>query len=219
MASLEVASFSSSSSSSSDSSDSDFRSQLRNRDGTKKRHGMQGKHVRGNGFTHRLERKLCVWLNRQYGCRIDPDDRRTFVDTLADGVVLCKLVRDLSGNTRIKFTASGAAPGAGDSGARGSPHRRTAVSGGVYAMNENIQTFSRECRSRGIDSVVTLSPSDLRGEGNPGKVMACLMNLYRKSADWPGRIKVLIACGCACQAGRQALRCPSATRDSCGAIQ
>jgi hypothetical protein len=172
-----------------DSPSSDFRSQLRNRDGTKKRHGMQGKHVRGNGFTHRLERKLCVWLNRQYGCRIDPDDRRTFVDTLADGVVLCKLVRDLSGNTRIKFTTPDDAGGGGGGASRASPRRAT-VSGGVYAMNENIQTFSRECRSRGIDSVVTLSPSDLRGEGNPGKVMACLMNLYRKSADWPGRIKV-----------------------------
>lgn len=170
---------------------SDFREHLRNRDGTKKQHRMQGRHVRGKGFTHKMERKLCVWLNRQYGCRIDPDNRQSFVDTLSDGVILCKLVRDLSGNHKIRFTDPNAPADGSGRRSTASP-RRSTVSGGVYAMNENIQAFSRECRRRGIDSIVTLSPSDLRGGGNPGKVMACLMNLYRKSADWPGRVKMVL---------------------------
>ena len=172
---------------------SDFREHLRNRDGTRKQHRMQGRHVRGKGFTHKMERKLCVWLNRQYGCRIDPDNRKSFVDTLSDGVILCKLVRDLSGNHKIRFTDPNAPSDGSSSGRRSTASpRRSTVSGGVYAMNENIQAFSRECRRRGIDSIVTVSPSDLRGGGNPGKVMACLMNLYRKSADWPGRLKMVL---------------------------
>ena len=40
---------------------------------------MRGKHVRGKAFTHNMERKLCLWLNRQYGCHVDPDDRRSLV--------------------------------------------------------------------------------------------------------------------------------------------
>ena len=103
-------------------------------------------------------------------------------NTLADGVILCKLVRDLSGNQKIRFTDPSASAGGGGGRFRGA-RRGTAtggggsVGGGVYAMNENIQAFSKECRRRGLDSVVTLSPADLRDGGNPGKVMACLMNL------------------------------------------
>jgi len=127
-----------------------------------------------------MERKLCVWLNKQYQCRINPNDRRSFVDALSDGIILCKLMRDLSGNNKLKFNDVSKTA------------RRGTVSGGVYAKNENIQTFSSECLKRGIDSVVTVSPSDFQDGGNPGKVMACLMNLYRKSAEWPGRIKMVL---------------------------
>lgn len=131
------------------------------------------------GFKRNIERKLCSWLNTQYGCSIDADDRTTLVAALSDGVILCKLIRDLSGNRRIKFKAK-------------RPN--------IFQKNENIRTFSQQCTKMGISDVATLAPSDLR-DGATKKVMACLMHLYRQSKDWtakdgtkenPGVVKMVL---------------------------
>jgi len=122
---------------------------------------------------------LCGWLNDRYGCKVDADNRKTLVDELSDGVILCKLIRDLSGNRRVKFKAK-------------RPN--------IFQKNENIRTFSQQCKKMGISDVATLAPSDLR-DGSTKKVMACLMHLYRKSKDWtakngtkanPGVVKMVL---------------------------
>ena len=99
----------------------------------------------------RLERKLCAWINTQYGCNVDPDDKSTLIAALADGVVLCKLIRDVSGNKQLKFHAK-------------RPN--------VFAQNENIHAFSAECKKLG-KGMMALSPSDLR-DGDADKVMGAL---------------------------------------------
>jgi hypothetical protein len=104
----------------------------------------------------RTERELCVWLNQQFQCTIDPSDKATLVAALADGVVLCKLIRGLTG-CKIQFTAS-------------SPT--------LFQRNENIRTFSTACEQLGLSKVATLSPSDLRdgvsdsSTGGCGRVVA-----------------------------------------------
>lgn len=131
------------------------------------------------GFKRSIERKLCEWLNEQYGCKVDPDNRNSLVEELSDGVVLCKLIRDLSGNKRVRFKAK-------------RPN--------IFQKNENIRTFSKQCKKMGISGIATLSPSDLR-DGSTKKTMACLMHLYRKSKDWvakgatrkePGVLKMVL---------------------------
>ena len=124
-----------------------------------------GGRTASRGFKRSIERKLCAWLSERYGCAIDPDDRTTLVDSLSDGVILCKLIRDLSGNRRIKFKAK-------------RPN--------IFQKNENIRTFSQQCKRMGISDVATLAPSDLR-DGATKKVMACLMHLYRQSKDWTAK--------------------------------
>ena len=89
----------------------------------------------------RKEREVCVWLNQHFQCTIDPSDKATLVAALADGVVLCKLIRGLTGRKNIKFTAS-------------SPT--------LFQRYENIRTFSTACEQLGLSKVATLSPSDLR---------------------------------------------------------
>jgi hypothetical protein len=104
----------------------------------------------------RLERKLCAWINTHYACNIDPDDKSSLIAALADGVVLCKLIRDVSGNKQLKFHAK-------------RPN--------VFAQSENIHAFSAECKKLG-KGMIALSPSDLR-DGDADKVMGALMRVYR----------------------------------------
>ena len=104
------------------------------------------------GFS-RLERKLCTWLNKHYNCRIDPTDKSTLTAALADGVVLCKLIRDVSGDRNLKFKAK-------------KPN--------LFAINENIRTFSAECQKLGLKGVTTLAPSDLRDGVRAACVCACV---------------------------------------------
>ena len=92
------------------------------------------------GFS-RLERELCAWLNTNYDCGIDPSDKSTLTAALADGVVLCKLIRDVSGDRRLKFKAK-------------KPN--------MFQINENIRAFSAACQKLGLKAVTTLAPSDLR---------------------------------------------------------
>ncbi len=88
----------------------------------------------------RKERDVCVWLNQHFQCTIDPSDKSTLVAALADGVVLCKLIRSLTGGKNIEFTTS---------------------SPSLFQRNENIGAFSRACEQLGLSKVATLSPSDL----------------------------------------------------------
>jgi hypothetical protein len=122
----------------------------------------------------RLERKLCAWINTQYGCNVDPDDKSTLIAALADGVVLCKLIRDVSGNKQFKFHAK-------------RPN--------VFAQNENIHAFSAECKKLG-KGMMALSPSDLR-DGDADKVMGALMRVYRTTrarSDDAGAATTIVLC-------------------------
>ena len=106
-----------------------------------------------------LERRLCLWLNTNFGCAIDPDDPATFASALSDGVVLCKLGQALSGNRSVKFKSN-------------KPN--------AFQINENVTAFAQQCKSMGLADVCTLSPSDVRA-GSAAKIMGCLMRIYNLS--------------------------------------
>jgi hypothetical protein len=105
------------------------------------------------------ERRMVLWLNKQYGCSIVADDPATLVAAVADGVLLCKLARDLSGNSKLKFTAN-------------KPN--------MFKVNDNIAAFGTECKRMGLPDVCTLAASDVR-DGRVANIMATLMRLYHMS--------------------------------------
>jgi hypothetical protein len=77
---------------------------------------------------------LILWLNKQYGCNIVADDPATLAAAVADGGLLCKLARDLSGNAKLKFTT----------------HKPN-----VFKVNDNLAAFATECKRMGLPDVCT----------------------------------------------------------------
>jgi hypothetical protein len=79
---------------------------------------------------------MCTWLNRNYSCSVDFARPATLAAAVADGVLLCQLAADISGNTKLRYTAT-------------NPN--------VFQVNENVNAFLTQCEGMGISGLAPLS--------------------------------------------------------------